>query len=74
MVIQLLHALEWAMTQLEAVSSCPSTCYLEKETDTHLATTSFQVVVESHKVSTEPPFVQDKKPPFPQLLLIGLGL
>jgi len=32
-------------------SPCPITCYLGKETDTHLATTSFQAVVESNKVS-----------------------
>jgi len=34
----------------EAISSHPITCHLEKETNTHLATASFQVVVESNKV------------------------
>ena len=33
------------------------------------ATTSFQVVVESNKVSPEPPFLQAKQPQFPQPLL-----
>ena len=33
------------LTQLEAVSSHPITCYLGEETNTHLATTSFQVGV-----------------------------
>ena len=46
------------MAQLEAVSSHPITWYLGEETDTHLATTSFQVVVESNKVFSEPPFLQ----------------
>ncbi|KAK4830581.1 hypothetical protein QYF61_011759 [Mycteria americana] len=30
------------LAQLEAISSCPITCYLGEETDPHLATTSFQ--------------------------------
>ncbi|KAK4830416.1 hypothetical protein QYF61_010947 [Mycteria americana] len=30
------------LAQLEAISSCPITCYLGEETDTHLSTTSFQ--------------------------------
>ncbi|KAK1203175.1 LRCH1 protein, partial [Pygoscelis papua] len=45
-----------------------------KETDTHLTTTSFQVVVEPDKVSPEPPFLQAKQPQFPQQLLIRLVL
>jgi len=32
-----------ALEQLEAASSHPIASYLEEETDTHLATTSFQV-------------------------------
>ncbi|KAK4818143.1 hypothetical protein QYF61_006742, partial [Mycteria americana] len=43
------------LAQLEAISSCPITCYLGEETDPHLSTTSFQVVVESDKVSPQPP-------------------
>ena len=38
------------LVQLEAVSSCPVTCYLGEDTDPQLTTTSFQVAVESDKV------------------------
>ncbi|KAK4806225.1 LOW QUALITY PROTEIN: hypothetical protein QYF61_013369 [Mycteria americana] len=62
------------LAQLEAVSSCPITCYLGEETDPHLPTTSFQVDVESNKVSPQPPFLQAKQPQFPQPLLIRLLL
>ena len=60
--------------QLEAVSSHLVTCYLGKETNTHPITTSFQAVVESDKVSPQPPFLHAKQPQFPQLLLRGLVL
>ncbi|KAK4818760.1 hypothetical protein QYF61_018932 [Mycteria americana] len=60
------------LAQLEAISSCPITCYLGEETDPHLSTTSFQVVVESDKVSPQPPFLQPKQSQLPQPLLIGL--
>ena len=46
--------------------SCPITCYLGEETDTHLATNSLQVVVESSKVSPQPPFLQAKQLQFPR--------
>ena len=62
------------LVQSEAVSSCPITCYLGEETNTHLVTTSFQVAVESDKVSPEPPFLQTKQPQFPQPLLVRLVL
>ncbi|KAK4827587.1 hypothetical protein QYF61_019489 [Mycteria americana] len=62
------------LAQLEAISSCPITCYLGEETDPHLSTTSYQVVVESKKVSPQPPFLQAKQPQFPQPLLMRLGL
>ncbi|KAK4818296.1 hypothetical protein QYF61_010438 [Mycteria americana] len=62
------------LAQLEAISSCPITCYLGEETNPHLSTTSFQVVVESDKVSPQPPFLQAKQPQFPQPLLIRLLL
>jgi len=39
------------LVQLETISSHPVTSYLGEETNTRLATTSFQVVVESDKVS-----------------------
>ena len=38
------------LAQLEAISSCPVTCYLGKETNIHLATTSFQVAVENETI------------------------
>ncbi|KAK4819032.1 hypothetical protein QYF61_024397 [Mycteria americana] len=60
--------------QLEAISSCPIACYLGEETDPHLSTTSFQVVVESDKVSPQPPFLQAKQSQLPQPLLIRLLL
>ncbi|KAK4808540.1 hypothetical protein QYF61_009843, partial [Mycteria americana] len=62
------------LAQLETISSCPITCYLGKETDTHLTATSFQVVVESDKVSPPPLLLQTKQPQFPQPLLIRLVL
>ncbi|KAK4810446.1 hypothetical protein QYF61_004226 [Mycteria americana] len=46
------------LAQLEAISSRPIPCYFGEETDTHLATTSFQA----------------KQPQFPQPLLIRLVL
>ncbi|KAK4814157.1 hypothetical protein QYF61_009975 [Mycteria americana] len=58
------------LVQLEAISSCPMAYYLGQETDPHLSTTSFQVAVESDKVSPQPPFLQAKQPQFPQPLLI----
>ncbi|KAK4810721.1 hypothetical protein QYF61_007695 [Mycteria americana] len=62
------------LVQLEAISSCPITCYLGEETNTHLATTSFQVVVESNKVSPEPSLLQAKQSQLPQPLLYELLL
>jgi len=50
------------LTQLEAIASRPVTCFLGEETNTHLATTTFQVVAESSKVSPQPPFLQAKQP------------
>ena len=58
--------------QLEAISPCPIACYLGEEIDTHLTTTSFQVVVESDKVSSQPPLLETKQFQFPQPLLIRL--
>ena len=62
------------LAQLEAVSSHLITCYLGKETNAHLATTSFQVVVESNKVPPQPPFLQAKQSQFSQSHLIRLVL
>ncbi|KAK4815348.1 hypothetical protein QYF61_000180 [Mycteria americana] len=62
------------LVQLEAIFSRPITCYLGEQIDPHLATTSFQVVVESNKVSPQPPFLQAEQPQFPQPLFIRLVL
>ncbi|KAK4821425.1 hypothetical protein QYF61_019703 [Mycteria americana] len=62
------------LVQLEAISSHSITCYLGEETDPHLSTTSFQAVVESRKVSPQPPFLQTKQSQLPQPLLIRLLL
>ena len=48
-----------SLVHLEAISSRPITCYLGEETNPHLTTTSFQVVVESDKVSPEASFSPD---------------
>ena len=57
------------LVQLEAITSCPITSYRGAEADTHLATTSFQAVVESNEVSPEP-LLQTEPSQFPQLLPI----
>jgi len=54
--------------QLEAISSHPIASYLGEETNTRLTTISFQVAVESDKVSPQPPLLQTKVSQFPQLL------
>jgi len=36
---------KYPLVQLEAVSTCPIACNLGEETHSHLATTSFQVVL-----------------------------
>ncbi|KAK4824091.1 hypothetical protein QYF61_010602 [Mycteria americana] len=60
------------LARVEAISSHPITRYLGEETNTHLTTPSFQVVVESNKVSPQPPLLQTKQTQFPQPLLIRL--
>ena len=62
------------LMQLEAIASHPITSFLGEETNTHLTTASFQVVVESDKVSPQPPLPQTKQAQFPQLLLISFAL
>jgi len=52
--------------QPEAVSSHPIASYLGEDTNAHLTTTSFEVVVESNKVSPPPPFLEAEQPQFPQ--------
>lgn len=48
------------LVQLKAISSYPITCCLGEETDPHPATTSFEVVLETDKVSPEPPLLEAK--------------
>ncbi|GAB0177002.1 solute carrier family 13 member 4 [Grus japonensis] len=62
------------LVQLEAVFPHAIASHLGEETNTHLATASFRVVVDSDKVSPQPPLLQVKQPQFPQLLLIRLVL
>jgi len=62
------------LKQHEAIVSHPIVSYLGEETNTHLSTASFQVVVESDKVSLQPPLLQTKQPQLPQLLLLRLVL
>lgn len=50
------------LAQLGTISSCPITYYLWEENDPHLATISFQMVVESNKVLPEPFFLQANPP------------
>jgi len=60
------------LAQLQAIASHPITSYLGEETNTHLITTAFQVVVESDKVSPQPPLLQTKQPQLPPPLFIRL--
>ncbi|KAK4822835.1 hypothetical protein QYF61_020129 [Mycteria americana] len=62
------------LMQLKAISSHLTTYYLGKENNAHLTTTSFQVAVESNKVSPQPPVLQTKQPQFPQPFLTRLLL
>ncbi|KAK4824802.1 LOW QUALITY PROTEIN: hypothetical protein QYF61_019470 [Mycteria americana] len=59
------------LVQLEAISSCPITCYLGEETDPHLSTTSCQRAIRSFLSLL---FLHAKQPQFPQPLLIRLLL
>ena len=58
------------MVQLEAILSSPIAGYMGEEANPQLTTTSLQVVVESNKVSPEPPLLQTKQSQLLQLLLI----
>ena len=52
--------------QLEAISSLPVATYVGEEAKTYLTTTCFHIVVESDKVSPEPPLLQTKESQFSQ--------
>jgi len=55
--------------QLAGIASHPIASYLGEETNTCLTTTSFQVAVESNKVSPQPPLLQTKQPFLIRLVL-----
>ena len=61
---------ESPVVQLEAVLSSPISSSMREEADPQLTTVSLQVVIESNKVSPEPPLLQTEQSQFPQLLLI----
>jgi len=65
---------KFPLMQLEATASRPTASYLGEVTNTCLTTTSFQVAVESDKVSPQPPLLQTEQPQLPQPLLIRLVL
>ena len=48
---------EPSLAQLEAIPSSPITSHMREEADHLLTTTSLQVVIESNKVSPEPPLL-----------------
>uniref|UniRef100_A0A803V581 Centrosomal AT-AC splicing factor n=1 Tax=Ficedula albicollis TaxID=59894 RepID=A0A803V581_FICAL len=52
------------------MSSCLIRDCLREETDPHVAPASFQAVVESDKITPEPPFLQAKQSQLPQPLLV----
>ena len=45
-----------------------------KEFDCHIATISFQEIVENYKISSDPPLLRTKQTQFPQLMLTRLVL
>ena len=57
------------LTWLEATASHPITSYLGEETNTCLTRISFQVVVESNKVSPQPPSYRDPSAETPNHIL-----
>lgn len=61
-----------SLLQLAAISSRPATYYLAEEANSHLAPTSFQVVLGSDKVTPEPRFLQAKQPKIPHSFSEGL--
>ena len=60
--------------QLEDTLSHPIASYMGEEADPHLTTTSFQVAVESNKITPELPLLQTEQSQLLHLLLAGLVL
>ena len=50
------------LAQLKAISPRPVTCHQCEETGPSLAVSTFQVLKESNKVSSQPPLPQIKQP------------
>ena len=65
---------ESPLAQLKAIPFSPVASYMAEEADSHLSLASFQVAVESDKVSPEHPLFQTKQSLFPQLLPVRLEL
>ena len=55
---------ESLVVQLEAIPSSPVIARMREEDDPHLPTTSLQAVIESNKVSPEPPLLQTEQSHF----------
>ena len=58
------------LAQLEAIPSSPIASHTREEADPQLTTTSLQVVIESNKVSPEPPLLQTEQSQLLQPLFI----
>lgn len=54
---------ELSLAEIESTTSHYLASYLGEKTDLHLATTSFQVAVESYRVSPEASLLQNKNGP-----------
>lgn len=61
------------LVKLEAISCWPISHYMWEDTAPHLATTFFQVVVQSNKVRSESAFLQNTQPLFPGVILTSVG-
>jgi len=62
------------LMKLAAIASRPTAGYLGEDINPHLTTPSFQVAVESDKVSPQPPLLQTEQPQLPQPLPISFVL
>jgi len=65
---------ESLLAQAEAIPSSSTTSYLGEEAKPHFATVFFQAIVESSKVSPEPPLLQTQQSQLPQTIPIRLVL
>jgi len=65
---------EPSLAQLEAIPSSPSTRHTRGEAEPQLTTTSLHIVIESNKVSSQPPLLQTEQFQLLQPLLIRPAL